>query len=100
MQTFTIPRDRIFNSRDTSFLPSVLRETGGKGVNVVLNSLSGELLHSSWKCVADFGIMVEIGKRDFVGNGMLAMNLFENNRTFVGLDLSQICFYQPDAIHE
>ncbi|KAF6220309.1 hypothetical protein HO133_003441 [Letharia lupina] len=100
MQNFNIPRNRIFNSRDTSFLRDVLRETGGKGVNVVLNSLSGELLHSSWKCVADFGTMVEIGKRDFIGNGNLAMNLFENNRSFIGLDLSQICFYRPNAIHD
>ena len=100
METFNIPQNRIFNSRDTSFLRDVLRETGGKGVNVVLNSLSGELLHATWKCVADFGTMVEIGKRDFIGNGALEMNLFENNRTFVGLDLSQICFYRPNAIHE
>lgn len=100
MQNFGIRRDRIFNSRDATFLPDVLRETGGKGVDVVLNSLSGELLHATWKCVANFGTMVEIGKRDFVGNGQLAMNVFENNRTFVGLDLSQVCFYRPDAIFQ
>lgn len=44
---FGIPRNRIFNSRNTSFLPDVLRETGGKGVNVILNSISGELIHAS-----------------------------------------------------
>lgn len=100
MQNFGIPRNRIFNSRDTSFLPDVLRETKGRGVDVVLNSLSGELLHSSWKCVADFGTMVEIGKRDFIGHGTLSMNLFEQNRTFAGLDLSQICADRPAVIHE
>lgn len=47
MKTFNIPRDRIFNSRTSEFLPGILRETGGKGVDVVLNSLSGELLHAS-----------------------------------------------------
>ena len=100
MESFGIPRNRIFNSRDTSFLLDVLRETDGKGVNVILNSLSGELLHASWKCVADFGTMVEIGKRDFIGHGTLSMNLFEQNRTFAGLDLSQICSERPHVIHE
>jgi NADPH:quinone reductase-like Zn-dependent oxidoreductase len=47
VDTFGIPRNRIFNSRDSSFKQGVLKETGGKGVDVVLNSLSGELLHAS-----------------------------------------------------
>lgn len=47
MKSFDIPRDRIFNSRSSEFLPGILRETAGKGVDVVLNSLSGELLHAS-----------------------------------------------------
>ena len=100
MQTFKIPQNRIFSSRDSSFLPDVLRETGNKGVNVVLNSLSGDLLHSSWKCVATFGTMVEISKRDLIGNGTLAMKPFGNNRTFVGFELSQIISYRRDAFHE
>lgn len=29
-----------------------MRETAGRGADIVLNSLSGELLHTSWKCVA------------------------------------------------
>jgi NADPH:quinone reductase-like Zn-dependent oxidoreductase len=53
--TFGIPRERIFHSRDASFLPDVLRETNGRGVDVCLNSLSGELLHASWKCIAPRG---------------------------------------------
>ena len=100
MGTFGIPRDHIFNSRNASFLPDVLQKTDGKGVNVVLNSLSGELLHTSWQCVAEFGTMVEIGKRDFLGHGNLAMNPFLQNRTFAGLDLSQICSDRPLIIHD
>ncbi|KAL6897583.1 polyketide synthase [Trichoderma evansii] len=59
---FNIPRSKIFNSRDSSFLHNVMRATSGRGVDVVLNSLSGDLLHASWKCVAEFGTMIEIGK--------------------------------------
>lgn len=47
MKEFGIRRTRIFHSRDATFLPNLLHATGGKGVDVVLNSLSGELLHAS-----------------------------------------------------
>jgi NADPH:quinone reductase-like Zn-dependent oxidoreductase len=50
-----IPRDCIFNSRDASFLPDIMRQTKNRGVDVVLNSLAGNLLHASWECVAPYG---------------------------------------------
>ncbi|APA16269.1 hypothetical protein sscle_16g110390 [Sclerotinia sclerotiorum 1980 UF-70] len=61
-----IPRNRVFNSRDNSFVEGVYRETNGKGVDHVLNSLSGELLHETWKCVAPYGKLIEIGKRELL----------------------------------
>ncbi|PON24523.1 KR domain-containing protein [Trichoderma gamsii] len=97
---FNIPRSNIFNSRDSSFLHNVMRATNGRGVDVVLNSLSGDLLHASWKCVAEFGTMIEIGKRDFRRRAKLAMEAFEQNRTFVGLDLWQVSQQRPEQAAE
>ncbi|KAF9872330.1 polyketide synthase [Colletotrichum karsti] len=94
--SFGIPRDHIFNSRDASFLPDTLKATGGRGVDVVLNSLSGELLHASWSCVAEFGRMIEIGKRDFIGNGKLALNPFALNRSYHGVDLGHMIDVRPE----
>ncbi|PWY69920.1 hypothetical protein BO83DRAFT_61160 [Aspergillus eucalypticola CBS 122712] len=54
-----IHSSHVFASRSTSFLHSVLEATGGRGVNIVQNSLAGPLLHASWACVAPFGRMVE-----------------------------------------
>ncbi|KFZ17687.1 hypothetical protein V501_01603 [Pseudogymnoascus sp. VKM F-4519 (FW-2642)] len=97
MDAFGISRTSIFNSRDKTFRRDLMRETSNRGVDVVLNSLSGELLHESWKCVAEYGKMIEIGKRDFVGGAQLSMNLFEANRTFIGVDLARFTpeMYQP-----
>ncbi|KAL5392876.1 hypothetical protein DPSP01_000571 [Paraphaeosphaeria sporulosa] len=97
IDTFRIPRDRIFDSRSSSFLPDLMRETNGKGVDLVLNSLSGELLHASWKCVAPFGKMLEIGKRDFIGHAQLSMDVFEANRSFWGIDLAQLIEERPQT---
>ncbi|KAI1300936.1 putative polyketide synthase [Xylaria venustula] len=100
IEHFGISRSRIFNSRDSSFLPAVMDATGGRGVDVVLNSLSGELLHASWQCVAEFGTMVEIGKRDFRRRAKLPMENFEQNRAFIGLDICLICKVQPRRVAE
>ncbi|GFF24565.1 lovastatin diketide synthase LovF [Aspergillus lentulus] len=91
-----IPEHHIFDSRSPSFLPDVMRMTNNRGVDIVLNSLSGELLHASWKCVAPFGKMLELGKRDFLGHGKLDMDLFVDNRTFIGVDLTQLAEKSPE----
>ncbi|KAI0856935.1 acyl transferase domain-containing protein [Xylaria cubensis] len=88
VENYDIPRNRIFDSRSSSFLEGVMRETGNKGVDVVLNSLSGELLHASWECVAEFGTLIELGRRDLLHGGKLDMRPFIANRNYccVGLD--------------
>ncbi|KAA8647807.1 uncharacterized protein ATNIH1004_006508 [Aspergillus tanneri] len=63
-----------------SFVSGIMTATNGRGVDYVLNSLSGELLHESWDCVAEFGTLLEIGKRDLIGNGKLSMNNFPGNK--------------------
>lgn len=73
-----------------------MKATNNKGVDIVLNSLSGNLLQASWKCVAEFGTMIEIGKRDFRRRAKLPMEAFEQNRTFVGLDLWQVTQVKPE----
>lgn len=55
-----MPRERIFNSRDDNFVSDIMRVTHGTGIDVVLNSLSGDLLHASWKCVAEFGTCLTV----------------------------------------
>ncbi|PYH97832.1 putative polyketide synthase [Aspergillus ellipticus CBS 707.79] len=82
-----IPPTHIFDSRNASFLPSLMEATGGRGVDIVLNSHAGNLLHASWACVAPFGRMIELGKRDFILNGILELKPFLDNRSFFGVDL-------------
>ncbi|KAF5228431.1 hypothetical protein FAUST_11078 [Fusarium austroamericanum] len=90
MNNFKIPRNRIFNSRDSSFVDGIMHETGGKGIDVILNSLSGQLLHATWACVAEFGTLVEIGKRDLIGRGKLDMEPFLKNRSYCCVDMDRV----------
>ncbi|KAH9902283.1 reducing type I polyketide synthase [Xylariomycetidae sp. FL2044] len=85
---FGIPDERIFSSRSKAFGGQILSQTGGKGVDVILNSLTGDLLDESWRIVADGGTMVEIGKKDILDRNSLAMEPFNRNASFRALDLS------------
>ncbi|GKZ35950.1 type I Iterative Polyketide synthase (PKS) [Aspergillus brasiliensis] len=90
MKSFGIPRSHIFDSHSVSFLSGIMRETNGRGVDLVLNSLAGELLRASWKCVAQLGKLIEIGKRDILGHGMLDLNGFRGSRSYCGFDLYSV----------
>ncbi|GAP86891.1 putative acyl transferase acyl hydrolase lysophospholipase [Rosellinia necatrix] len=85
---YGIPDERIFSSRTTAFAHGISEHTGGKGVNIILNSLPGELLDASWRLIADGGTMVEIGKRDILDRNALSMEPFGRNASFRALDLS------------
>ena len=55
----------VFDSRRTDFSSQVLESTGGKGVTVVLNSLTGPgFIEASLECLAKGGRFVEMGRRD------------------------------------
>lgn len=59
------------NSRDTSFEQHILRETQGRGVDLVLNSLAGEMLYATVRCLAKAGRFLEVGKLDLSNNSPL-----------------------------
>ncbi|KAJ3579321.1 hypothetical protein NPX13_g1244 [Xylaria arbuscula] len=88
VERYGIPEQHIFYSRDASFVDGVKRATQGKGVDVVLNSLSGKLLVASWEIIADFGRFVEIGRKDIDSRGHLPMFPFIKNAMFAGVDLA------------
>ena len=86
-ENFGLKDDMMFSSRDPSFVEGVMKVTGGRGCDVALNQLAGELLHATWGCIAPFGRLVEIGKRDIHENTKLDMDPFRRNVTYASLDL-------------
>jgi acyl transferase domain-containing protein/NADPH:quinone reductase-like Zn-dependent oxidoreductase/aryl carrier-like protein len=86
-RVYGIAFEDMFSSRDESFVNGVLDATGGRGVDVILNSLAGSLLLATWSCIAPFGRFVEIGKRDIHQNSQLPMEQFRKNVVFAAVDL-------------
>lgn len=88
MENFGIPAANIFDSRSTTFAAELMRATDGYGVDVILNSLTGDLLDESWRCIANGGTMVELGKKDMLDRNYLSMEPFGRNASFRCFDMS------------
>ncbi|KAL9093844.1 MAG: hypothetical protein Q9165_003767 [Trypethelium subeluteriae] len=93
---FGIPDDHIFSSRDESFAADVMRMTKQKGVDVIFNSVSGDLLRRTFECIASFGRFIELGKKDFAVNSRLEMRSFARNVTFSAVDLVTLLAGKPE----
>ncbi|KAK3875727.1 hypothetical protein Pcinc_019416 [Petrolisthes cinctipes] len=90
-QRFPQLKDENFsNSRNMSFEYDILERTEGKGVDLVLNSLAGELLQASVRCLREHGRFLEIGKADLANNTALGMAIFLKNVTFHGILLDSL----------
>ena len=63
-----------------------MRMTQDREIHVVLNSLSGNLLVASWKCVAPYGRFIEIGGKNVDSHRKLPMLQFANNVAFGAID--------------
>lgn len=70
-------RDENFsNSRSVEFKYDIMHATNGRGVDLVLNSLSEDKLQASVQCLAKNGRFLEIGKFDLSNNTNLGMAIF------------------------
>lgn len=96
--TYGLSDDRILSSRDLSFVKGVKRLTGGKGVDVILNSLSGEFLRQTWHCIAPFGTFIEIGIKDILDNTELDMRPFLKGASYKFFNLNQLEIERPDIL--
>ena len=90
-----------------------MRMTNNKGVDLVLNSLAGEVCHlilfttlpnnhqalrRSWDLLAPFGRFVEIGKKDAQLNGKIELHPFLSNVTMTSVELPTMMRHRPELI--
>ncbi|MGK5638143.1 SDR family NAD(P)-dependent oxidoreductase [Streptomyces sp. URMC 126] len=64
LRALGVPEERIASSRDLGFEDAFRTATGGRGVDVVLNSLAHEYVDASLRLLAPGGRFVEMGKTD------------------------------------
>ncbi len=84
----SLDAEHLGDSRKGGFEKLVRAATRNRGVDLVLNTLSGDLAAESMRCVAPGGTFVELGKRDLVMNVPYGLRPLLSNGRFEVVDLS------------
>jgi acyl transferase domain-containing protein/acyl-CoA synthetase (AMP-forming)/AMP-acid ligase II/acyl carrier protein len=88
----------IFNSRSLDFADRLMPLTDGKGVDVVLNSLTGDFIPKSLSVLSQTGRFLEIGKVGVWQSTQVAE--FRADITYTLVDLVDVTQSQPNLIHD
>ncbi|KAH8711877.1 hypothetical protein GQ44DRAFT_689781 [Phaeosphaeriaceae sp. PMI808] len=92
---YGINQSHIFSTQHTGFVSAIRRLTKGYGLDVVLNTFSGEMLQSSFSCIAPFGRFLDLRKSNAQTNERLEMAPFAKNASFTSIDIDFL--YQKNA---
>ncbi|GAA3611004.1 type I polyketide synthase [Nonomuraea rosea] len=90
--------EHVFDSRGLDFADEVRRVTGGRGVDVVLNSLSGAAMRASLTLLAAGGRFVEIGKRDLYDGARIDLATFRRGNAYAAIDIALTAIERPEVI--
>ncbi|RFU25040.1 hypothetical protein B7463_g11292, partial [Scytalidium lignicola] len=93
--TYRIPRDHIFSIQGLSFKMGIQYMTGGRGVDIALNTLSGEGLWNTWDCISPFGRLVELGSGSVNSHSRVSMSHFHRNIRFESFELNFRALHDP-----
>ncbi|MGA7487759.1 MAG: SDR family NAD(P)-dependent oxidoreductase [Xanthobacteraceae bacterium] len=86
----------VMDSRSLAFADEVLKLTGGEGVDLVLNSLSGEAIDKSLSLLRPYGRFIEIGKTDIFKDRKIGMRQLRKNISLFVADLLGALGARPD----
>ncbi|WP_367128759.1 beta-ketoacyl synthase N-terminal-like domain-containing protein [Saccharothrix sp. HUAS TT1] len=89
--------EHVLDSRSLGFADEVRRITGGRGVDVVLNSLAGPAIARGLELLRPGGRFVELGKRDMYEDNDIPLRPFLDNLAFFGVDLTALLTDPVDA---
>ncbi len=85
----------VFDSRSLAFADGIREVTDGCGVDVVLNSLSGDALTRSLESLAKYGRFIEIGKRDILAGRRISMDVLARQATLTAIDVDCLMAERP-----
>ncbi|KAJ3578103.1 hypothetical protein NPX13_g2461 [Xylaria arbuscula] len=95
MKEYHLTENHIFYDRNISFGDAIRQTTRQHGVDVVLNSLAGDALQESWKCLSKFGRLVNIASQDLSSNTRLEILSSDRNASFLSVDIMSITTERP-----
>ena len=85
-------------SRDSDWAEQILRATGGRGVDRVLNTLAHDAWLSSLQLTTAGGVMLDISKRDIDENRWLSLRNLVGGRGLWTVDIAAELRDRPDEV--
>jgi acyl transferase domain-containing protein/acyl carrier protein len=85
----------VMNSRTLDFADEVMAATGGRGVDIVLNSLPGAFIDKGLAILAPYGRFLEMGKRDLFADKPIGLRALRNSNAFLTVDLDGLAHDRP-----
>lgn len=90
--------NNVMDSRSLDFTEKIRKITENKGVDVILNALSGDSFYQSFSLLAPYGRFIEVGKKDIADNNALLLSAFNRNLTFASVDVDRMLKERPEII--
>ncbi|MEE2854727.1 MAG: sulfolipid-1 biosynthesis phthioceranic/hydroxyphthioceranic acid synthase [Actinomycetota bacterium] len=90
--------EHVYDSRSIEFADLIRRETGGYGVDIVLNSVTGAAQRAGIELLAHGGRFIEIGKHDGFGDLRLGQLPLRRNLAFYAVDLAAMSENHPHRL--
>ena len=90
-----IPADHIFWSRTLQFKDDLLKQTEGRGVDVILSTISGPGFHSTLSCLAPCGRLVDVGRGNVLDKGNMGLHAFDQSISLFSFDLNFVLEQKP-----
>ena len=88
----------LINYRESDFEVEVERLTGGHGVDVVINTLSGDAIQKGLNCLAPGGRYVEIAMAALKSAPPLDLSVLDSNQSYFSVDLSRLIAASPHKV--
>lgn len=90
--------EAVFDSRSLAFAEQVRSHTGGKGVDVVLNSLKGDWVDASFQALAEGGRFIELGKIEIWSRAQAQER--RPDAAYLPFDLLEVAAAEPQRMRQ
>ena len=77
----------LINYLEVDFEEEIARLTGGRGIDVVINTLSGEAIQKGMRCLAPGGRYVELAMTALKSARSIDLSMLNSNQSFYSVDM-------------
>ncbi|TMC14194.1 MAG: zinc-binding dehydrogenase, partial [Chloroflexi bacterium] len=86
--------------QETDFEKEIERITAGKGVDVVINTLSGDAIQKGMNCLSVGGRYIEIAMTALKSARTIDLSVLSQNQTFYSVDLRRLAQTDPASLRD